>query len=74
MSHSVAQLCSTALHLIDEESQKLLTFASPTGRYCWSRLLYGLKSALEVFQEVLGETLQFIPGVGVGVMVLSSPQ
>ena len=35
---------------VDEESSKLLTFATPFGRYKYKRLPFGIHSASEVFQ------------------------
>ena len=57
--------CKAAFHQIpvDEGSQEMLTFAVPSGRYCWCRLPYRLISAPEVFQSILVETLQSMPNV-----------
>lgn len=51
--------CNSAFHQIpvSPESQTLLTFASHSGRYCWKRLPYGLKSAPELFQAFLSNLL-----------------
>ena len=54
---------TSAFHQIavHPDSQKLLTFAAPSGRYCWQRLPYGIKSAPEVYQKMLSELLQNVP-------------
>ena len=51
--------CTSAFHQIcvHSESQKLLTFATPTGRYCWQQLHHGIKSAPEIYQKMLAELL-----------------
>ena len=36
---------------VDEESSKLLTFATPFGRYRYKRLPFGIISASEIFQQ-----------------------
>ena len=36
---------------LDEESQLLTTFNSPFGRYCYTRMPFGIKSAQEIFQK-----------------------
>ena len=59
--------CNSAFHQIRiaEESQELLTFITPQGRFCWTRLPYGISSAPEVFQMLLDGLLKGIPGVSV---------
>ena len=47
---------------LDEESSKLCTFNTPFGRYRFTRLPFGIKSAPEVFQRYMSEMLQGIPG------------
>ena len=36
---------------LDEQSSLLCTFNTPFGRYCFTRMPFGLKSASEIFQE-----------------------
>jgi anti-sigma28 factor (negative regulator of flagellin synthesis) len=48
---------------LDEESKKLLTFATPFGRYQYNRLPFGLSCAPEMFHKRVVETLAGIPGV-----------
>ena len=57
--------CSSAFHQIkiSPESQPLLTFATSIGRFCWTRLPYGLRSSPEVFQNLLSNLLKDIPKV-----------
>jgi hypothetical protein len=47
---------------LDEESSNLCTFNSPYGRYRFTRLPFGIKSAPEVFQRHMSEMLEGIPG------------
>ena len=42
---------------ITEESQKLLCFSTPHGRFCHTRLPFGISSAPEVFQKVMNDLL-----------------
>ena len=49
--------------IIDEESQKLTTMATPFGHYCWTRLSFGLKISAEVFQRKLPQSLEGLTGV-----------
>lgn len=46
---------------IAPESQKLLTFGTPWGRYCCKRLPFGLSSASEVFQQIMSSLLKDMP-------------
>ncbi len=48
---------------LDEESMKLLTFATPYGRYQYNRLPFGLSCAPEMFHKRVLESLRHIPGV-----------
>jgi len=48
---------------LDEESSKVCTFTSPFGRYCFTRLPFGISSALEVFQRKTSEGFGDINGV-----------
>jgi len=47
---------------LDDESSKLCTFNTPFGRYRFTRLPFGIKSAPEVFQRYMTEMLEGIPG------------
>ena len=48
---------------LDSESQKLTTFITPFGRYCFQRVPFGITSAPEIFQRKMAELLQGIEGV-----------
>jgi len=48
---------------VDEESQELLTFNTPFGRYSFKRLPFGLNSSQDVFQRAVDETFGSIPNV-----------
>ena len=45
-----------------EESSYLTTFNTPIGRYRWLRLPFGISSASEVYQRIMDEMLEGIPG------------
>ena len=47
---------------VDEESSKLLTFATPFGRYKYKRLPFGIHSASEVFQQNVAEIIEECEG------------
>jgi hypothetical protein len=47
---------------LEEEIQKLTTFITPYGRYCFRRLPFGISSAPEIFMRIMHELLQDIPG------------
>ena len=47
---------------VDEQSSNLLTFGTPSGRYCFKRLLYGIHSASDVFQSEVTSIISNIPG------------
>jgi hypothetical protein len=47
---------------LEEESQKLTTFITPYGRYCFRRLPFGISSAPEIFMRIMHELLQDLPG------------
>ena len=47
---------------LDEESSKLCTFKTPFGRYRFTRLPFGVKSAPEVFQKKMSQVLEDIDG------------
>ena len=55
--------CKNAFHQIPvhPSSQPLLAFSTPSGRYCWTRLPYGIKSAPEIFQKILSDILCNVP-------------
>ena len=47
---------------LSEESSKLCTFNSPFGRYRFTRLPFGIKSAPEIFQRTMSQLLDDIQG------------
>lgn len=47
---------------LDENSSKLCTFNTPFGRYRFTRLPFGIKSAPEVFQNVISQMVSVIDG------------
>lgn len=51
-----------AVHL-DEKSQKLTTFRTPFGRYCWRRLPFGLRVSQDIFQSRMDDILEGLEGV-----------
>lgn len=50
---------------LDKDSQRLTTFITPFGRYCFKRLPFGITSAPEIFQRKMVETLNGLQGVAV---------
>ncbi|KAK3085333.1 hypothetical protein FSP39_001659 [Pinctada imbricata] len=48
---------------LSEESQKLTTFITPFGRYCYTRMPFGISSAPEIFQRRISEILSGLDGV-----------
>ena len=50
---------------LDEQSQMLCTFNTPFGRYCYTRLPYGITSASEVFHKTLTQIYDDTEGVKV---------
>ena len=46
-----------------EESQELTTFITPSGRYCFRRLPFGITSAPEIFMRKMKEVLEGLDGV-----------
>ena len=48
---------------LDEASSKLCTFNTPYGRYRFTRLPFGIKSAPEVFQHRMSELFEDVEGV-----------
>ena len=49
--------------ILDEESKFLTTFNTPFGRYCFKRLPFGLVSAQDIFQRMIDETCDGLPGI-----------
>lgn len=47
---------------LDADSSKLCTFNTPFGRYSFTRLPFGIKSASEVYQRKISEIVQGIDG------------
>ena len=59
-----ADLASAFWHLeLDHESSMRTTFATPSGRYRWLRLPFGLSVSSEIFQKRFHEELDGLPGV-----------
>ena len=50
---------------LDHDSAKLCTFNTPYGRYMFKRLPFGLSSSQDIFQKVMSEMFEDIPGVEV---------
>ena len=48
---------------LDEASQRLATFITPSGRYCYRRLPFGISSAPEFFQKRMSTILDGLPAV-----------
>ena len=48
---------------LDEESQLLTTFNSPFGRYCYTRMPFGIKSAQEIVQKRMHQNFEDLAGV-----------
>ena len=48
---------------LDEESSKLTTFITPLGRFCMTRVPFGISSASEIFQRKMEELLEGLRGV-----------
>lgn len=47
---------------LDEKSSYLTTFNSPTGRYRFSKLPFGLKCSPEIFQRIMDQMLETVDG------------
>ena len=47
---------------VDEDSSKVLTFSTPFGRFCFSRMPYGIHSTSEVFQIELSHITEGLKG------------
>lgn len=45
------------------ESYKLTTFATPWGRYCFKRMPFGIKSAPEVYQQLMEDVMSGLENV-----------
>ncbi|XP_063042998.1 uncharacterized protein K02A2.6-like [Engraulis encrasicolus] len=48
---------------LDPDSQKLTTFITPMGRFCFKRLPFGISSAPEIFQRLMTDLLSGHEGV-----------
>ena len=46
---------------VDKQSSNLLTFVTPSGRYRFERLAYGIHSASDVFQREVTSIILGIP-------------
>ena len=57
--------CNSGFHQVplDEKSQELTTFITPFGRYCYTRLPFGISSEPEVFQQRMSQLLSDHEGV-----------
>ena len=51
-----------SVHL-DPDSQLITTFWTPFGRYCWTRLAFGLRVSQDIFQARMDEILEDLTGV-----------
>ena len=47
---------------LDEESQKLTTFQTPFGRYCFQRLPFGLSVSQDIYQMEIDHILEQCEG------------
>lgn len=47
---------------LDEPSSFLTTFNTPVGRFRWLRLPFGIKCAPEIFQRIMDQMLEGVPG------------
>ncbi len=47
---------------LDPSCQKLTTFITPMGRFCFKRLLFGITSAPEIFQRLMSTLLKGLEG------------
>ena len=48
---------------LEPESRPLTTFVTHTGLWRYKRLMFGISSAPEIYQHIIGQVLQGIPGV-----------
>ena len=61
---SICDLKDGYLHCpLDDDSSLLTTFATPWGRFKWTRLPFGLKVSSEIFQKRLNQALDGLDGV-----------
>ena len=47
---------------VHADSQTLLTFGTPFGRYCFQRLPFGICSTPELYQMLISQVLSYLPG------------
>ena len=57
--------CNKGFHQVPlaEESQELTTFITPFGRFCYTRLPFGISSGPEIFHREMTHILAGVPGV-----------
>lgn len=57
--------CNSGFHQIEleEESQELTTFITPYGRYCYTRLPFGISSGPEIFHRTMTQLLGNVDNV-----------
>uniref|UniRef100_A0A3P9MCB8 Gypsy retrotransposon integrase-like protein 1 n=1 Tax=Oryzias latipes TaxID=8090 RepID=A0A3P9MCB8_ORYLA len=48
---------------LEPESRSITTFVTHTGLWRYKRLMFGISSAPEIYQHIIGQVLQGIPGV-----------
>lgn len=48
---------------VEESSQQYLTFSTPFGRYCYTRLCFGISSAPEIYSRIMNDVVGDIPNV-----------
>ena len=48
---------------LENESRLLTTFVTPSGRFCFNRLPFGISSAPEIFQRTMSQILEGLDGV-----------
>lgn len=48
---------------VSEKTQTYLAFSTPCGRYCFTRVPFGIATAPEVFQQVISQILEGLPNV-----------
>ena len=47
---------------LDQKSSYLTTFNTPTGRYRWLRLPFGIRSTPEIYQRIMDQMLEVVKG------------